>query len=374
VLREALARDEVQRTAKLKKVDSARKAGAFIQNIHHFRDEALRSPTPPTERVAIFDEAQRAWDVDQASKFMKTKRGQIDFDMSEPEFLISIMDRHDDWAVIVALVGGGQEINTGEAGIVGWQAALESRFPNWNIFYSDQINHEEYASGKIAFRPDASKSVTAQPELHLSVSMRSFRAQSLSAAIHHVVGGKSELARQEYERIQSNYSIVVARNLDRAKNWIRAQRRGLDSSGMLVSSGADRLRPVGMIHEAGFDVPVWFLNPIEDVRSSGFLELAASEFDVQGLELDWTIVGWDGDFRFNGREFEHWDFSGTRWNGVRKVKTQRYLENKYRVLLTRARQGMVIVVPEGDTLDHTRSATFYDATYAYLLECGFSSL
>lgn len=145
VLREALARDEAARE-ETTKTNALRKVSSFIQNIHHFRDEALNNTGAPHEKVAVFDEAQRAWTRDQASRFMQTKRGHIGFDMSEPEFLISVMDRHEDWCVVVCLIGGGQEINTGEAGLGEWLSALEDRFRNWDIYISDRLEECDYVT------------------------------------------------------------------------------------------------------------------------------------------------------------------------------------------------------------------------------------
>jgi hypothetical protein len=373
VLREALARDEVRRTGVTKQAAS-RKVSSFIQNIHHFRDEALTSSLPPHEQIVVFDEAQRAWDRKQTSDFMIRKRGQADFDHSEPEFLLSYMDRHQIWCVVVALIGGGQEINTGEAGLSEWRDALARRFPHWDVYFSDHLNQSEYAGGHVDFSGLPNDVRVTDPDLHLGISMRSFRAEGLSSMIHHLIAGNAAVAKARYAAIRGNYPIRLTRDIARARYWIREQSRGYDSMGIVASSGAMRLQPHGIFVKREPSITDWFLNPSEDIRSSNALEDVATEFDVQGLELDWTIVGWDADYRYVDGAFQHWAFRGTVWNRVHQRARQRYLENAYRVLLTRARQGMVIFIPEGDPLDQTRNAHWYDETYSFLLQSGIEPL
>jgi hypothetical protein len=372
VLREALSRDARERDKTVRAKDARREADRFIQNIHHFRDDALSDPSAPVERIAVFDEAQRAWNRAQTSKFMSGKRGQIGFNQSEAEFLIGVMDRHEDWCVVVALIGGGQEINVGEAGIEGWYEALESSFADWDVYYSDRLSQPEYVGGDLDFAELASADRSAQslPGLHLSTSMRSFRADHLSHMVHHLIGNKAEQARAELRSFEKDYHVRITRDITVARDWIASQSRGQESTGLLASSGGIRLRPHGVQVKNDFDAPVWFLNAPEDVRSSNFMELVATEFDTQGLEVDWALVAWDGDLRHNGIAFEHWNFRGTQWQRRNSEIDRRFLENAYRVLLTRARQGMVIFVPEGDPADLTRKSSYYDDTYAYLLSCG----
>lgn len=183
VLREALARDEYKRLkGAIKKGQSKQKVEAFIQNIHHFRDDAIKSTKAPIEKVAIFDEAQRAWTEDKTAKFM-AERGNHDWNKSEPEFLISVMDRHNDWAVIVCLIGGGQEINTGEAGLPAWFDALRNHFSYWNVFVSRQITDTEYTRGTSVKKMLRGLKGNIVDELHLAVSLRSFRSERVSAFI-----------------------------------------------------------------------------------------------------------------------------------------------------------------------------------------------
>lgn len=370
VLQEALARDQKRREG-ISVSDARRNTEQMIQNIHRFRDAHLDGSLPP-EQIAIFDEAQRAWNAEQTSKFMQQKRGRHQFSMSEPELLIEFMDRHEDWAVIVALVGGGQEINTGEAGLAGWVEALQRRFSHWDSYFSSDIFEGSYVvDGLTAGSFRQSMSVKG---LHLATSMRSFRAEYLANAIHFLVEGKADFARREFGKIKGRYPIKVTRDLDKAKSWVKYRQRGNESSGMLASSGALRLKACGIFVKNEVDPRNWFLNPPDDVRSSSFLEDVATEFQVQGLELDWCLVAWGADYRFVNESFEFWQFKGTRWQQRKKLDSQHYLRNAYRVLLTRARQGMVIYVPEGCKEDHTRLPSYYDGVYAYLLRSGVEQL
>jgi hypothetical protein len=350
-----------------------RKVRAFIQNIHHFRDDCLQDPEPPVEQVVVFDEAQRAWDRKQTSEFMKRKRGLRNFDQSEPSFLISVMARHSAWAVIVCLVGNGQEINTGEAGLEEWLVALRDRFHEWQIYMPDKPTAAQFLP---TFNLDEIEArLTYESALHLSVSLRSFRAERLSDGISALLSGQKDTARAELAAIQAQFPIFITRSVEDAKRWIRGRARGTERTGLLASSGARRLKPLGITMDNQIDPCMWFLNKACDVRSSFYLEAAASEFDVQGLELDWAMIVWDGDLIYqpNG-EWRFRTFSGTKWQEIHNEAARRYRLNAYRVLLTRARQGIVIVVPEGDAKDPTRDARFYDPTWNYLLEVGLPQL
>jgi hypothetical protein len=369
VLREALARDKANRDGVTKKL-AERQVRSFVQNIHHFRDAYVRNSDVPVEKVVVFDEAQRAWTKEQAASFMRRKRGQLEFDMSEPEFLISVMDRHVGWCTIVCLVGGGQEINTGEAGISEWLAALQRRFSFWDVYISSRIMLPEYGAGVDTQSFLNSPAVHPDANLHLAVSMRSFRAEALSEFIGHLVEGRQHEAREFYFRIQKDYPVSITRDLVEAKRWLRSRARGSERTGLVASSGAQRLRPEGIHMKAKVDPPIWFLNDRTDVRSSFYLEEVGSEFDVQGLELDWVGVCWDGDFHHRSGEWQCQSFKGTRWQRVNDPSRKLYLKNAYRVLLTRARQGMIIFVPTGDDSDPTRATRMYDGTYEFLRSCG----
>lgn len=374
VLREALARDEVaremERGRKRTKKAARQAVEAMIQNVHHFRDDCLRQVGPPVEHVAVFDEAQRAWNREQTSSFMRRKRGQSDFDISEAEFLLSCLDRHADWAVVVCLVGGGQEIHTGEAGISAWIDALLDRFPGWQLHMPGELRQSEYAAEESLARARQATNVTIDDALHLSTSMRSFRASGVSEWVRTVLDLEVSHSRQILSSIGQTFPLVLTRDISRAKCWLRSRLRGSERAGMVVSSQALRLKPHAIDVRAPVDPVHWFLDGREDVRSSNFLEDAATEFQVQGLELDWTCLVWDADYRRTDRGWEHWSFVGDGWQRVRKAERQAYLKNAYRVLMTRARQGMAIVVPPGDASDHTRHPSFYDGTFEYLRSLG----
>lgn len=377
ILCEALARDKVRRgdeAGEKIRIGTARSdVKAFIQNVHHFRDDCLlNQKRPPVEHVAIFDEAQRAWNLEQTSSFMLRKKNTPDFNVSEPEFLISCLNRHPDWAVIVCLVGGGQEINTGEAGIGEWIDSIDRSFPDWHIYISSRLIDSEYNAEKMLEKLKPRQGVTYQDELHLAVSMRSFRAEHVSLLVKQILDLDADSARQTYGKVKDKYPIAITRDLGKAKQWLKCQARGSERYGIVVSSQAERLKPHAIDVKSPMDPIHWFLDGKNDVRSSYYLEDVATEFHVQGLELDWACVTWDADFRYSVNGWGSFSFCGDRWNNIKKDERKQYLKNAYRVLLTRARQGMVIVVPEGDIDDHTRNPAFYDVTYQYLAGIGLN--
>lgn len=220
VLREDLARDQKLKTG-CKIEDARRKVSSFVQNIHHFRDEALKDLQPTPEHVVVFDEAQRAWNKEQATKFMKKNKKLDDFDQSEPEFLVSVMDRHQDWCVIVCLVGGGQEINTGEAGLSEWMRAFEHRFDDWKLYLSDRLKDPHYGLAHMAPELEKDARVSWNDNLHLGVSMRSFRAETLSNFVAEVIENKQGAAKEMFETLKERYPIVLTRDLAQAKTWLR---------------------------------------------------------------------------------------------------------------------------------------------------------
>lgn len=379
ILREALAIDKVERSKELgiriKKSSARSEVKMFIQNVHHFRDDCLQNNfEPPLENVAIFDEAQRAWDKEQTVKFMTSKKGLSHFDHSEPEFLISCLNRHKNWSVIVCLVGGGQEIHTGEVGIGEWIRSIIKTYPEWNIFISNQLLDNEYLDHTTKKELDLFTNKEFFDDLHLKTSMRSFRAENLSILVKAILDQDLDRAKEHYSLLSEKYPIKICRDISKAKAWLRSHARGTERYGLIASSKAQRLKPYAIDVKAKIDPVNWFLQHKMDVRSSYFLEDAATEFQVQGLELDWTCVTWDGDFRKGEKGWSHWDFVGDRWNRIHKSKVQRYQLNAYRVLLTRARQGMVIFIPEGDPEDHTRKPEFYQSTYDYLSQIGFETI
>ncbi len=407
VLIAALAKDKQRRERdkgrKCNISDAKREVSQFIQIIHRYRSNMLAKIRLPiengqleidetksiahktaghgeVEHVAIFDEAQRSWDLEHLSGWLARggSRGGMkkvpDFPMSEAEFLIWSLDLRKDWAVIVCLVGGGQEINTGEAGIGEWLRAVNETFPEWKVYISKHLTDKEYAEGNVSELVAKNNNVQQVDQLHLAVSMRSFRAENLSSFVHYVLDRNAERAKALYSEFKDRYPLYLTRDLDRAKQWLEEKARGTERYGIVVSSQAYRLKPLAIDVRLQPDVEHWFLADKTDVRSSLFLEDAATEFDIQGLELDWTCLVWDGDFRYTPSGWDHNAFKGSKWNKIRSKDAQSYQLNAYRVLMTRARQGMIICVPEGNPDDHTRLPEFYDGTYKYLKSIGIEEI
>lgn len=411
VLQEALARDYVKRSRDdykkgktnnkpCTKTDAKSKVKAFIQMIHHYRDLYLegtevkdgqiypvegyfQSHTDkayvPAEHIAIFDEAQRAWTKEELARFMKEKKKIENFPFSEPEYLISCMDRQPDWGLVVCLIGGGQEINKGEAGIAEWLKAMNEHFTDWDIYMSDKLVDKEYAEGNALDIINDQERLHIEPSLHLSMSMRSFRAEKVSLFVHQLLDLKKEEATQTLKDL-NNYPIVLIRSLDVAKKWLKSHARGSERYGILASSKAERLKAISINVRYQPDFVHWFLEDENDIRSSNALEDTLTEFKVQGLEIDWACVAWDADLRLNDKhtQWKHCQLrSGTKWQNINKEINQQYQLNAYRVLLTRARQGMVIVVPNGDhgvPPDETRKPEWYDGIYNYLKEIGIKEI
>jgi DUF2075 family protein len=377
ILLEALTRDNVLQEKlvgnKITKKVARESVKAFIQIIHHYRDEYLRDSKAPYDHVAIFDEAQRAWTKEQTVKFMQQKKGIPNFQFSEPEFLISCLDRHDDWAVVICLVGGGQEINTGEAGISEWLAAVKNQYSKWETRISPNLFDSEYAAQTSIKDLRQNSNVTFNESLHLAVSMRSYRAEYLSKLIKEILDLDAN-ARNTFHELKDRYPLVLTRNIETAKKWLKEKARGSERYGIVVSSQAYRLKPLAIDVKTQISHVNWFLDGKDDIRSSYFLEDVATEFQVQGLELDWACVTWDGDLRYGEDAWKTFSFVGNKWQNIHKDIRKKYLINAYRVLLTRARQGMVIVVPEGNDEDHTRRSEFYDSTYFYLKSIGFTCI
>lgn len=373
VLQEALTRDELARLGnRVRKGVVRQQVKPFIQNVHHFRDEGVRSLSAPFDHVVIFDEAQRAWDRDKTTDFMKRRKKIPDFNQAESEFLISYLDRHEEWAVIICLVGGGQEIHTGEAGIAAWLDAARTAFPHWRVYVSPDLSDSEYAAMLALGSLEDSSQLVRDRRLHLSTSMRSFRSEKVSAFVKAVLECDSSRARDLLNEVAIRYPIAITRDLNRAKRWIREHARGSERYGLVASSQAQRLKPHAIDVRVNVDPIHWFLNDRNDTRSSYYLEDAATEFQIQGLELDWICVTWDADLRLEGRNWRFHSFRGDAWTTIHKDERKRYLLNAYRVLLTRARQGMAIFVPQGDDSDPTRAPRFYDETYDYLRSLGIA--
>ena len=377
VLSEALARDHVARSKEdgepISKDHAKRLAKGFIQNIHHFRDDNLKTEIPPHDRVVIFDESQRAWNKEKLQTFMNERGGlREEFkEMSEPDLLISVMDRHQDWCVIVCLVGGGQEINRGEAGISTWIESMDTKYKDWKVYVSNEINLPEYSWGYSFDNIFSSSRTTTIKNLHLSVSLRSFRSENLSNFINEVIAGNVHGAQNLRDSL-TDYPICVTRSLPKAKEWLKNQARGTERYGLVAEANAIRLKSDGIFVKSDINEAHWFLADKDDVRSSYYLEDVATEYAVQGLELDWVCACWDAGLRRVDNEWQMYKFIGTKFTNRNAESERKYLMNAYRVLLTRARQGLIIFVPLGDSEDKTRDPAFYDGTYEYLLKCGFT--
>lgn len=400
VLTEALARDKVRQERekgnKCTLTTARSEVKSFIQIIHHYRDNTLAKLKLPiqngilevdpnklkkdkkdeyaeVDHVAIFDEAQRLWDKPHLAGWLARKKGIQNFPMSESEFLIWSMDLHPDWAVVVCLVGGGQEINSGEAGIAEPIRVANETFPNWNVFISPQLTAHEYAEGRVNELIKGNPNVTTDTSLHLATSMRSFRAENLSAFVGQLLDRNADAAKETYKTFCENYPLVLTRDIQKAKLWLRKMSGGSERYGMICSSQAFRLRPLAIDVRAKPDIKHWFLDDVTDIRSSLFLEDVATEFDIQGLELDWSCLIWDGDFQYSPAQWIQKDFNGGKWQNINAPTRKAFQKNAYRVLLTRARKGMIICVPEGsheDPQDTTRLPEYYDATFNYLKSLG----
>lgn len=405
VLQEALTRDYVRRCKeegnRCTKAEAKSKVKAFIQMIHHYRDLYLEGTEVkdnkimpiegyfqshsdkayvPTEHVAIFDEAQRAWTREELARFMKEKKSIKNFPYSEPEYLMSCMNRQADWGLVVCLIGGGQEINKGEAGIVEWLSSINRSFERWHVYMSDKLSDKEYAEGKALDMLQIDESqIHVESALHLSVSMRSFRAEKVSLFVHQLLNLQKEEASSTLREL-TNYPIVLTRSLDKAKQWLKSHARGSERYGLLASSKAERLKAISINVRYQPDFVHWFLEEDTDIRSSNALEDTLTEFKIQGLEIDWACVAWDADLRLNDdhTKWQHYQLrSGTKWQNINKQINREYQINAYRVLLTRARQGMVLVVPNGDygvPPDETRKPEWYDGIYNYLKDIGIKEI
>ena len=423
VLNEALAQDNHQkckaRGERKNLTDSRREVGKFIQIIHRYRDNMLAKIKNPVENgvleidptkaveqeksgygevehVAIFDEAQRAWTHKRIADYLKrggtygNKLKVPNFPVSESAFLIWSLDQREDWATIICLVGGGQEIHDGEAGISEWIHALNDKFPHWKVYISPKLTEAEYAEGKVNELLKENQNVTYSEKLHLGVSLRSFRAEKLSAFVHALLSVEPDKASELYKEIKDRYPIVLTRDMEKAKAWLHGKVRGTERTGVLITKESSRYKPLGIhVLPSGDENAVhWFLDDKANTKSSNYLEDAATEIQVQGLELDYTCLLWDADMRFDDGEWRFFKFNGTtKWNEQlptteSKQELRKYMLNAYRVLLTRARSGMVICVPKGNpnkTLsgfweDSTRLPEYYDGTYEYLKYLGIEEV
>ncbi len=378
VLSEALARDFSNRES-VNKQEAKRRVKTFIHNVHEFIDEYYYDKTKlPVDKVLIYDEAQRAWTSEH-----KAKKSNGEIIESEPEILMSIMNRFTDWAIIIALVGGGQEINTGEAGLREWGKAIEEKFSNWKIYISPELKQGDHSTGNLTlFNAQlANIDVIEDNNLHLKVSIRSYKAQELSKWVGYVLDNSPEQANSIFISSLKRFPLFATRSLDTLKTWLMDKSRGTRRTGIIASSGGRRLKALGFDPYYGLrgdssqdELGAWYLNPTNDVRSSNFLEIIATEYAIQGLEIDWAGLLWDSDLRRINGMWDFKQFKGTKWQSVNDAQRKQFILNKYRVLMTRAREGMIIYVPTGDLSDETRLPEFYDETYTYLKLCGLNEI
>jgi hypothetical protein len=368
VLKEALARDyQIQKKGTLR--HGRQRAQTLLHTVHSYLDESSRHDNAPTERLVVFDEAQRAWDSNKIEKMLSRQRrlsgseSQGPGSGSEPHQILSYLDRHDGPAMCVALCGIGQEIHDGEGGIEEWITARDSSFPHWQLLCSP-----------LAYK--GSPSHQMEESLHLATPVRSHRANQHTQWVDAVLRGECKEAKQLIST--DTFPIYLTRDLNEARQWLRASTRGTRRSGLLASSGAARLRPYGIEVSAGFrkdiDWPHWFTGPRNDYRSSYGLEVAATEFECQGLELDKTCICWSWDLVMEESEFVPKTLRGRKWNNIKNSRAKNYAINKYRVLLTRAREGMIIWVPQGAPIDESRHDGPTDQTASFLLRCGIKEL
>ena len=375
IVRAAIERDFKRRS---RETTAERTVSTFIQNVHEFvRDSLAKPDKPPAENVVVFDEAQRAWDAKQNEK----KSGREE---SEPQTVLGIIDRHNDWAVLVALVGGGQEINVGEAGLSEWGRTIREHFPHWQIAVSPSaLVGDASVAGHRLFEDGKRGAVVVheEPVLHLDVNLRAFRVQKLTEWVNAVLAGDAGAAKNLVGKL-ADFPLMMTRDLSVARAWLRQSTRGIRRCGLVASSGAIRLRADGLELSSGFrqgnrDIYVnWFLNEPPDIRSSNQLEIAASEFECQGLELDWVGVCWGGDLSFDAATaaWSYRNFVGKKWQAVSSPIDRAYLINTYRVLLTRAREGTIVWVPRGDASDETRLPASFQATADFLVRCGLAEI
>lgn len=372
VLREALARDAAPSGGRML-TQARRKAQTALQNVHRFLEHyVVHGDHVPEARVIVFDEAQRAWNEAQATR--NTQRRVSRLSMSEPGHALEIMGRHEEWSVIVALIGGGQEINTGEAGLAEWGRVIEAN-ARWRAIAAPRTIAGDDPTQRLAdSRPGW---LEFDPDLDLTLPIRSVRGAAASPWVDAVLRGEAgEAAAIAAEA--GGVPFVVARDLDALRDGLRRLGRGLRRAGLVASAGARRLRAEGL----GVQVPEvadWFLNRWPDIRSSEALETFATEYDCQGLELDVVGLAWGGDFVRAAEGWRPRRFAGDRWLNVRSAEERRFILNTYRVLLTRSRYETVLWVPRGSIVggsfhDTTRDAGEMDAIADFLIACGAGTL
>jgi hypothetical protein len=363
VMRTALERDARSQGRNIRV--ARQETESAIQPLMGFLRDNLERDSPPHEQVIVFDEAQRAWDAAFGARKFGHPR-------SEAAMFLDIMRRHSDWAAIIALVGNGQEINTGEAGLYAWGEALLQR-KDWHVYAPPTaLSAKDTRQRLFAIAP---ADVVIDPALHLDIPIRSIKSASAAPWVDAVLLGNSEDARDIADRA-GGVPFLLTRSLQAMRDRVRSMTRGQRRSGLVCSAGARRLRADGIFpsfpHMEADTVANWFLLHWPDVRASDVLEVPATQFACQGLELDFVGLCWGNDLiRRSGKTT--WiarSFVGPRWQEPRGEAAIAYQINTYRVLLTRARYATVIWVPDGDSVDTTRDPPTFDAIAAFLTDCG----
>ncbi len=369
VLRAALAQDAVARR-ECSRAEAERRAKQRLQNVHRFLEDNATDPTgrAPPDRLIVFDEAQRAWDAAKARIGTRNKPSRLT--MSEPAHTLEIMGRHEGWAVVVALIGNGQEINTGEAGLAEWGRVVAGSAGAWRAVAARRALRAEDPVQRLA--EAEADWLDLDEDLDLTVPVRSVRESAGAAWVDAVLRGAVAEARDIAEGCALPF--LLARDLDAMRAALRRLARGRRRAGLVAAAGAKRLRAEGLGVQVE-EVADWFLRRWPDVRASDALETFATEYDCQGLELDVVGLGWGGDLLWQAGAWTPRHFSGHRWQAVHKAEERRHIVNTYRVLLTRARYETVIWVPRGSDRadpfhDATRDAAEMEAIAAFLLACG----
>lgn len=371
----AVLQEALKRSIGPRKQGAARSVRSRIREIHRFVRDSYGDGRPPADRLIVFDEAQRAWTA--AKNLKKFERG-----ISEPEMVLEIMGRHHGWSMIVALVGGGQEIHGGEAGLAAWGDAI-TKHPEWSVVTSPEaVSGGPSVAGSRLFRDGCAEvaNVEQDPALHLAIPKRSYESDITAAWVNDVLDGRPEAARMLASK---GLPVYLTRDLGAARSWLVAHARGNRRAGLVASSGAARIRADGVETPTfqflrGIDYVKWFLEPAGDHRSSNQLEVALSEFEMQGLEIDLCALLWGGDLVFPEGQVIARTLRGRKWCAVggsgdpqaSADDPRTRIQNKYRVLLTRFRKAMTIFVPLGSVDDPTRAPSDFDSVYRYLLRCG----
>ncbi len=371
----AVIQEALRRSFGSRKKGIARSVRSRIREVHRFVRDSYGDSRAPADRLIVFDEAQRAWTA--AKNLKKFER-----DISEPEMILQIMGRHEGWAVIIALVGGGQEIHGGEAGLAAWGDAIH-KHPEWEVFTSPEaVLGGASVAGSRLFREGNSQVAKTEQvgALHLAVPKRSYETEATAAWVNAVLDGKADNANK---LAGPTFPVYLTRDLETARSWLRQNAQGKRRAGLIASSGATRIRADGVETPTfdflgGVDYVKWFLEPAGDYRSSNQLEVALSEFEMQGLEIDVAGLLWGGDLVISEGQMVARRLKGQKWCVVAGTgdpqasadDPRTRILNKYRVLLTRFRKAMIIFVSRGSVNDVTRVPADFDDVYEYLLRCG----